>query len=148
VEVANVTGTALALADAVEARIDALSPTSHLAPDARGQLSRLIYPGFVGPTGYRRLPDVVRYLRALEHRCVRIALVPGRDRERQERIEDLQAQLDRAGRGGRDGQRLADVQEIRWMIEELRVSLFAQHLGTPYSVSEARIRRAISDLGS
>jgi ATP-dependent helicase HrpA len=114
--------------------------------DIRAQFAGLIRPGFISAAGARRLPDLVRYLRAIQQRLDKIG--DGvRDAERmatvhrvaqayQEAVRDLPA-------GRRDD---PDVQAVRWMIEELRVSLFAQTLGTPGPVSEKRIRTALNQL--
>jgi len=121
-----------------------------LAPavaDMRSQLSALIHPGFVAETGSRRLPDLARYLRAITQRLEKAPADPGRDAERMavvHRVTDAyrRAMEERAasGRGG------ADAATLRWMIEELRVSLFAQTLGTPVPVSEKRIQAALDRL--
>jgi ATP-dependent helicase HrpA len=112
--------------------------------DMRAQLSALIYPGFVAETSSRRLPDLVRYLRAIIRRLDRAPADPGRDTERMmvvHRVTDAyqraKAELAAAGRG-------SDDMTVRWMIEELRVSLFAQTLGTPSPVSETRILAALA----
>src|SRR5439155_25150501 len=115
----------LAAAYGVERR---LAGTSNLAlvpalTDVRTQLSGLVYRGFVTATGYRRLPDLVRYLRAVEHRLDELPGNLARDREWLGKVETVQEEY-------RD--LLATVPpddalgEIRWMIEELRVSYFAQ----------------------
>jgi len=142
---------ALAEAHAAEAGLDrAASPA--LAPaiaDMRAQLSGLIYPGFVAETGAQRLPDLLRYLRAISRRLEKAPLDPGRDAGLMaivHRVTDAYqravGELAAAGRGG------ADTQAVRWMIEELRVSLFAQSLGTPVPVSEQRIQTALDRLAS
>jgi ATP-dependent helicase HrpA len=121
-----------------------------LAPaqaDVRAQLSALIYPGFVAETGARRLPDLVRYLRAMTLRLEKTPWDAGRDADRMaviHRVTDAyqraMAELAAAARGS------ADARAVRWMIEELRVSLFAQTLGTPAAVSEKRIQAALDRL--
>jgi ATP-dependent helicase HrpA len=142
---------ALAEAHAVEAGLDRAASAA-LAPaisDMRAQLSGLIYPGFVTETGSRRLPDLLRYLRAISRRLEKAPLDPGRDASLMatvHRVTDAYqravGELAAAGRGG------ADAQAVRWLIEELRVSLFAQALGTPVPVSEQRIRTALDRLAS
>ncbi|WP_084718513.1 ATP-dependent RNA helicase HrpA [Streptacidiphilus carbonis] len=115
--------------------------------DVRAQLTELIHPGFVAETGQRRLPDLLRYLKAIERRLVKLPEDPHRDRDRtvavirmQDAYAELLAQLP-PDRRDEDG-----VLQIRWMIEELRVSLWAQPLGTPYTVSEQRILKAVEAL--
>jgi ATP-dependent helicase HrpA len=117
--------------------------------DVRAQLKELIHPGFVAQTGLRRLPDLLRYLKAVERRLVKLPDDPVRDRDRtgavirmQDAYAELLAELP-PERRDEEG-----VLQIRWMIEELRVSLWAQPLGTPYSVSEQRILKAVDALRS
>ncbi len=110
--------------------------------DVRAQLTRLIYPGFVTVTGSRRLPDLLRYLRAIERRLDRLPDDPHRDRERMLAVQQVEAAYVRA-RDARPGN--TRIRQVRWMLEELRVSFFAQQLGTAYPVSEKRIRRELDE---
>ncbi|WFE64941.1 ATP-dependent RNA helicase HrpA [Micromonospora sp. WMMD714] len=138
----------LAAAYAVEQRLGAtrnLAVVAALA-DLRQQLTGLVHDGFVTETGYARLPDLLRYLTAMERRLDRLTANPQRDKQQQDRIatvqqeyRDMVAALPPARRAS------APVRQIRWMIEELRVNVFAQALGTPYPVSEQRIYRAMDD---
>jgi ATP-dependent helicase HrpA len=106
-----------------------------------------VYPGFVSATGRRRLPDVLRYLQGIERRLDKLTENPGRDRDSTARVEVVQAAyrelLDSLPPARREA---PDVRQIRWMIEELRVSLFAQSLKTAYPVSEQRIYRAMDQI--
>jgi ATP-dependent helicase HrpA len=112
--------------------------------DIRAQLTALIYPGFISPTGRRRLPDVLRYLRAMERRLERLPANPDRDRERMAKVQALQQTYGVALARRPPNQPISDeLAGVRWMLEELRVSFFAQGLGTPYPVSEQRISRAL-----
>jgi ATP-dependent helicase HrpA len=132
----------LAAAHEVEARLKSTN-SPILVPalaDVRAQLSRLVFPGFVTAAGARRLPDVLRYLRAIERRLERLPEDPYRDRERMQQIQQVEARYVRA-RDARPGE--PKIREVRWMIEELRVSFFAQQLGTAYPVSEKRILKAL-----
>ncbi|WP_068925267.1 ATP-dependent RNA helicase HrpA [Planobispora rosea] len=119
--------------------------------DIREQVGNLVYPGFVTATGHRRLPDLLRYLRAAERRLEKLPDDPYRDEERMHKVHDIEDEyhdlLDKLPPARRGDE---EVQKIRWMIEELRVSYFAQTLGTPYPVSDKRIRKAMEsiDLGS
>ncbi|MCW2900276.1 MAG: ATP-dependent helicase HrpA [Streptosporangiaceae bacterium] len=132
----------LAVAHRVEVRLRGTKSLA-LVPsltDIRAHVSKLVFPGFVAATGWRRLPDVLRYLRAIEHRLDKLPENPGRDRQ-------LTAQVERVLQAyeGLPAQRVPEEGriQIRWMVEELRVSYFAQQLGTPYPISEKRILKAI-----
>jgi ATP-dependent helicase HrpA len=111
----------------------------------RGQLSALIYPGFVSGTGSRRLPDLLRYLRAVTRRLEKLPEAPGRDAERMAAAGRVADAYQRAmAELAASGRRSEEASAVRWMIEELRVSLFAQTLGTPAPVSEKRIQTAMN----
>ena len=115
--------------------------------DIRTQLTGLVYPGFATATGADRLNDVTRYLRAIERRLERLPLDPGRDRAQMAivaTVQDEYAQWLTELPAGAES--WPDVRAVRWMIEELRVNLFAQALGTPYPISEKRIYRAMDDV--
>ena len=116
--------------------------------DLTGQRLALVHAGFVAAAGSDRLPDIARYLRAMERRLDDIRQGSPRDRERMavvQSLEDRYARLiDRAASDGSDD---AALERIGWMIEELRVSLFAQALGTPEPISETRITKAMAALG-
>jgi len=123
-----------------------------LAPaltDMRTQLADLIYPGFIADTGATRLPDLVRYLRAIGRRLDKLGGDHVRDAERMAIVHRVAAEFDAVRRDlPPAGQSNADIVAIRWQLEELRVSLFAQVLGTPGPVSEKRIRSALEKLGA
>ncbi len=116
--------------------------------DVRGQLSALVHDGMASDVGAARLPHVVRYLRAARHRLDKAAADPGRDQALAWQVAEVAEAYDDALRTARaaapDAARLARLAEVRWMIEELRVSLFAQQLGTPQPVSVKRIRTALA----
>ncbi|HEY3873096.1 MAG TPA: ATP-dependent RNA helicase HrpA [Actinocrinis sp.] len=114
--------------------------------DARAQLAELVKRGFIAETGYAQLPRIPHYLRALSHRLDKMADDPYRDQANLDAVERLrdeyEAALARVPRGRRPGPAL---RQVRWMLEEFRVSLFAQQLGTAYPVSEKRIRKALDE---
>jgi ATP-dependent helicase HrpA len=115
--------------------------------DISVQLKGLLCAGFISEAGYQRLPDVLRYLRAIEQRLQKLPLDPDRDADRTVDISELDAAYRQAQRmlpPGMAGD--PAVLEIRWMLEELRVSFFAQGLGTKYPVSPQRVYRAIDAL--
>ncbi|MFJ2917213.1 ATP-dependent RNA helicase HrpA [Streptomyces sp. NPDC087307] len=112
--------------------------------DARDQLAALVPPGFVTKTGLRRLPDLMRYLVAVDRRLQQMPTAVQRDTTRMEKVHEMQDEyawlLEQLPRGRPVPQEVLD---IRWMIEELRVSYFAHALGTAYPVSDKRIVKAI-----
>jgi ATP-dependent helicase HrpA len=113
--------------------------------DIKAQLEGLIYKGFATESGWQRLPDILRYMKAIERRLEKLPIDPARDRSHMLKIEsvmnDYKALLNKLPKG----KTLPDeVKAIRWMIEELRVSYFAQQLGTPYPISDKRIKNAIA----
>ena len=114
--------------------------------DMKSQISGLIYQGFVQKSGYARLPDLLRYLQAIDKRMDKLAQDVNRDRAAMLRVEQVQQAYQQLLAKLPKSKPISDeVAEIRYMIEELRVSLFAQQLGTKYQVSEKRILNAISE---
>jgi ATP-dependent helicase HrpA len=115
--------------------------------DMREQLGGLIYPGFVTATGYRKLNDLARYLRGMERRLSKLPESPARDALNMAVVQRVEQTWRQAVAGLPPARRNdEDVRAIRWMVQELRVSLFAQGLGTPAPVSETRIMAAIRRL--
>ncbi|MHA0289742.1 ATP-dependent RNA helicase HrpA [Mycobacterium sp. C3-094] len=112
--------------------------------DIRAQLARLVPAGFVAAAGAPRLADLTRYLTAISRRLERLPQAPVADRERMARVDAMQDAYDEVVAAlSPTRAAAADVRDIAWMIEELRVSLWAQQLGTPRPVSEQRIHRAL-----
>lgn len=112
--------------------------------DIQAQLERLIHKGFVTATGAARLPDLLRYMKGIERRMEKIPVDANRDRMYMLKVQHVeQAYQQLVGKLGK-GQPIPDeVRNVRWMIEELRISYFAQVLGTPYPVSDKRVLQAI-----
>jgi ATP-dependent helicase HrpA len=112
--------------------------------DIRAQLDRLLPPGFVTAAGRAHLADLTRYLVAVRRRLDRLPFAVEADRERMRRVQAVQDAYQELVRGLPPARSAsADVRDIARQIEELRVSLWAQQLGTPRPVSERRIYRAI-----
>ncbi|WP_445399037.1 ATP-dependent RNA helicase HrpA [Zobellella sp. An-6] len=115
--------------------------------DIQAQLDGLIFRGFVTDTGAERLKDLSRYLEALSRRLDKLGIDPHRDRAHLLKIQQVQTAYQALLNKQPKGKPLApEVKEIRWMIEELRVSYFAQTLGTPYPVSDKRVLQQIEGL--
>ena len=115
--------------------------------DLRRQMGGLLHRGFVAATGRRRLPDVVRYLRAMAHRLEKLPVNAVRDELWMAQVAAVTAEYEQLrARFPATGAPDDPVARIRWMIEELRVGLFAQTVGTPRPVSEQRVYKAIDPL--
>jgi ATP-dependent helicase HrpA len=112
--------------------------------DIRAQLARLLPAGFVTTTGTARLADLTRYLLGIRRRLDGLARGVQADRERMQRVRAVQDAYDELlAELPQTAKTATDVRDIARQIEELRVSLWAQQLGTPRPVSEQRIYRAI-----
>ncbi|MFD2176661.1 ATP-dependent RNA helicase HrpA [Veronia pacifica] len=115
--------------------------------DIKAQLESLIFKGFATQCGWKRLPDIHRYLRAIERRLEKLPIDPNRDRVHMLKVEsvtkDYMELLNKVPKGQ---QVPLSIKEVRWMLEELRVSYFAQQLGTPYPISDKRIKNAIAEI--
>ena len=112
--------------------------------DMEAQLRSLIYPGFVADTGFARLRHLERYLRGILLRCDHAPGQVARDAEHMETVARVRAEYETLVAALAPPRRVgADVLALRWMIEELHVSLFAQTLGTAHPVSEKRIYKAM-----
>ncbi|MFD3314755.1 ATP-dependent RNA helicase HrpA [Streptomyces sp. NPDC058694] len=112
--------------------------------DVRKQLDALVKPGFVTETGLRRLPDLMRYLVAADRRLQQMPTNVQRDTSRMEKVHEMQDEYAWLLEQMPQGRPVpSSVLDIRWMIEELRVSYFAHALGTAYPVSDKRIVKAI-----
>jgi ATP-dependent helicase HrpA len=113
--------------------------------DMKSQLGRLFGRGFVADAGATQLRQYPRYCRAIDHRRDRLDAQINRDRQLMAQLADLQqAWLNRVAALSDGRPPGAELRKVRWMLEEYRVSLWAQHLGTAYAVSDARIRRSLT----
>lgn len=113
--------------------------------DVKSQLEQLVFPGFVARTGYAQLSQLPRYLAAIEKRLEKLSGNVQRDALNMAVVQGLEDDYDDAASALLPGRRAgAELTQVRWMIEELRVSLFAVELGTAYTVSEKRIRAVLN----
>ena len=133
----------------VARRIDGNLPLSWVeaVSDIKDQVSRLIYPGFVHATGVERLPRLQMYFKAISRRLDAIDQAPDKDRKRRsellpvwERFK-LLPQMDDERPDYRD-----QYHKLRWSFEELRISLFAQEIGTVEKVSVSRLENRLQAL--
>jgi ATP-dependent helicase HrpA len=136
----------LAAANEVEVALPATPSVTQAdaIADIRAQLQRLLPRGFVTATGATHLSDLTRYLTAIGRRLERLPRDVTGDRDRMHRVHAVQDAYNELLQALSPTRKTADdVRDIARMIEELRVSLWAQQLGTARPVSEQRIYRAI-----
>jgi ATP-dependent helicase HrpA len=118
------------------------SALNRVAADLRAQLQRLVYKGFFSATPWEQLQHLPRYLKAISVRLDKFPGNPKRDEKHAASISELwklyQERSEKLHKAGAIDTRLED---FRWQIEELRVSLFAQELKTPCPVSVKRLKK-------
>lgn len=139
----------LASANRIQARLDSITSNAlaDTVSDIRSQLRGLLYPGFVAAAGGHNVMHLPRYMEAIEKRLDKVeAGALTRDLENTDIIQELEDAyddaLDAVPQGAAPSEKLLD---IKWLLEEQRVSLFAQELGTARSVSPKRIRTALRE---
>lgn len=140
------TASALVAFHRAQSRLKAVSSPVLLSAvnDIKLHLASLVHPGFVTGSGWQRLGDVKRYLVAVDRRLEALPNHPQRDLQHLLKVQEVQRAYGELLAAVPAGQQpSAEVRQIRWMIEELRVSFFAQSLGTPSPVSEKRILKAM-----
>jgi ATP-dependent helicase HrpA len=148
-EVLRLVTAALAASTAVERRLSGRAPLNLLPAlsDMKAQAARLVHAGFAAEAGVDALRHYPRYLAAIEQRLDKLESDPGRDASLMGSVAGVQAsyldQVDALPPGIPPPEALT---RVRWMIEELRVSLWAQQLRTAQAVSTARVERALADL--
>ena len=140
----------LSSSDAIERRLRATTSVRLRAgvSDIGRQLARLTQPGFVTATGVGRLADVRRYVAGIERRLNKLEADPDRDELLTLRVQALERNYEFVRRALPAQRPTEELVAVRWMIEELRVSYFAQMLGTAVPVSDKRIRVALASIAS
>ncbi len=139
----------LAAASSVQARLSKLvaPAVASSADDAAAQLARLVRPGFVVTTGPERLPDVLRYVKAIDQRLTKLPEAPQKDQNNLRDVLALERRYtDLLRRTPREAV-TAELVDIGWLLEELRVSVFAQQLGAARGISPAKIAKSIAAHG-
>jgi ATP-dependent helicase HrpA len=125
----------------VAARLGAKPQLTAVMRDEQAHLAALLPRDFVTATPWAHLKDLPRYLKGILKRLEKLPAAEQRDARAMAGVLTLQnkylARLQQAGPGGVD----ADLADFRWQLEELRISLFAQELKTPYPVSVKRLEK-------
>lgn len=149
VEIASQVEQVLSIAHSVnkrmKGRVDLTMITAH--GDIKSQLESLIFRGFVSAHGADKISDLLRYLKAIEKRLEKLPVDPNRDRLcvlELEKVGELYAQ--KCNKVAKGMPVPEDLAHIFWMTQELRVSLFAQTIGTPYPISSKRVTNALNEL--
>ncbi len=107
----------------------------------RAQLGRLVYPGFLSATPAARLDDLPRFLEAARLRLERVASNTARDHDSMAMVHSLESRMQAFDRATPTPEQRDALEAFRWLVEELRVSLFAQMLGTRVKVSAKRLEK-------
>jgi ATP-dependent helicase HrpA len=142
--VARLTGEILSLWHALHRRFKGRIDLSQAVTlnDIKAQLGHLVYPGFVRQTPGEWLKEIPRYLKAVEQRFDKLGAQLQRDRVCSAELAGYWAQYQaRLDKHLQEGKRDVALQYYRWMLEEYRVSLFAQQLGTRMAVSDKRLSK-------
>jgi ATP-dependent helicase HrpA len=143
--ITNLAAEILRLQQQVLAQLPAVARVDAAAADDLGeQVGNLVFAGFLAATPYEHLVDLPRYLTAARQRLAGLLATPARDRAGFAviaRCEDAYAELCDSAPPGRLPE---PIEEVGWLLEELRVSLFAQNLRTKVTVSEKRVLSAIA----
>ena len=127
---------------AIQARL-AAKPPGNVAADIREQLANLVYKGFLTATPWEQLQHLPRYLKATVRRLEKLSGAVERDTRWTAAVRELwQDYQKRLEKHRKEGVSDPELDKFRWMIEELRVSMFAQELKTPYPVSVKRLQKA------
>jgi len=113
--------------------------------DVTDQMNGLVYTGFVAQTPRENLAELSRYLKAIRHRLERARTEPAKDSQRRASISEIVRRVDETIAEHRD---TGEFDELKWMIEELRVSVFAQALGTAMPISAKRVEKRIAQIES
>ncbi|MCH8538824.1 MAG: ATP-dependent RNA helicase HrpA, partial [Alkalimonas sp.] len=138
----------LSQAHSIQKRLKGKVDLAHVQAQAevKQQLEQLLFKGFVSQHGAKRLDDILRYVKAMEKRLEKLPIDPHRDRlmmHEYQRAEEAWQQLTSHYQAA--AVLPESVADIRWMIEELKVSLYAQTLGTAYPISLKRVLNAIAE---
>ena len=144
-ELARLAGNVLAEYQALQKNLPQLKAHAQASQDVRAQIEWLLHKRFLTDTPYERLQHVPRYLKAINLRIEKLRSNPARDAQCMAQIQPLNQawqKLIHAHRGNSDPR----VEEFSWLLQELRVSLFAQELRTPVIVSVKRMEKMLASM--
>jgi ATP-dependent helicase HrpA len=134
-----------AIAEASAQSLQAIAQGASLGrvtQEVKGHRERLVYPGFLSRTPWERLEQVPRYLKGYGLRLQKYRANAERDQKHAGTLAGLWSNYEERLKADRDaGRSDPKLEEFRWLIEELRISLFAQELRTPFPVSAKRLQK-------
>ena len=145
-EVARLAGTVLTEYAAATRKLKDAKPPKDVAEDIAAQLQRLMPKRFVASTPYAQLQHFPRYLKGITLRLDKLKGDPARDAQRLTELKPLDQRHTRR-LAELKGTHDARLDEFRWLLEELRISLFAQELRTPQPVSVKRLEKTWAQIG-
>jgi len=146
-EVARLAGSVLTEYAAATRKLKDARPPKDVADDITAQLQRLMPKRFVALTPYAQMQHFPRYLKGITLRLDKLKGDPARDAQRLTELRPLDQRLTRR-LSELKGTHDARLDEFRWLLEELRISLFAQELRTPQPVSVKRLEKVWSQMTS
>ena len=127
---------------ALERKLNGMKTFPRETEDVRSQIGRLLAPGWLARTPWERLQHFPRYLKAASLRLDKLRADPARDARLAADLASLEVPYRReAANRARQGAVDAEFEQFGWLLEELRVSLFAQELKTPVPVSAKRLAK-------
>ncbi|MDO8263885.1 MAG: ATP-dependent RNA helicase HrpA [Gallionella sp.] len=144
-ELARLVGSVLAEYQIVQKNMPHLKASAQAHQDVRAQLEWLLHKRFIAETTYERLQHVPRYLKAVNLRIEKLRSNPARDAQCMVQMQPLNQAWQKL-RQAQQGKADSRVDEFAWMLQELRVSLFAQELKTPVIVSVKRLEKMLAGL--
>jgi ATP-dependent helicase HrpA len=144
-ELARLAGNTLSEYHAAQKSLPYLKSNAQVNNDVRAQLEWLLHKRFIAETPYERLQHVPRYLKAINLRIEKLRVNPARDAQCMAQMQPL-LQAWQKLRQAQQGRVDPRVDEFAWMLQELRVSLFAQELKTPAIVSVKRLEKMLAGL--
>jgi ATP-dependent helicase HrpA len=146
-ELARLVGNVLTEYQSVQKSLPQLKPHNQANQDVRAQIEWLLHKRFIADTPYERLQHVPRYLKAINLRIEKLRSNPARDAQCMAQMQPL-TQAWQKLRHAQQGNSDPRVDEFAWMLQELRVSLYAQELKTPVIVSVKRLEKMLAGIRS
>jgi len=144
-ELARLVGSILSEYQAVQKSLPHLKANAQASQDVRAQLEWLLHGKFIRDTPYDRLQHIPRYLKAIGLRIEKLRSNPARDAQCMAQMQPL-SQAWQKLRQAQQGKPDPRVGEFAWLLQELRVSLFAQELKTPVIVSVKRLEKMLATI--